>query len=151
MAQAQTARSGDKIPPGLMKLMAALALAALSITAYASITDRPLVGAPHAAPVLQQCALTMIPGVKDPNAVTVLDQDGRQIVALANGGFIAVVLNGLSAERRKHRQPVDRIDVVLTRYANGRLNVSDPTTGWSAELQAFGAGNTAAFAPLLAD
>lgn len=151
MAQSQTARGGDKIPPGLVKLMAALALTAVAIAGYATLTDRPLVGAPQDAPVLQSRALTMIPGVKDPNAVTVLDQDGRQIVALANGGFIAVVLNGLTAERRKHRQPVDRIEVVLTRYANGRLNVSDPTTGWSAELQAFGPGNVAAFAPLLAD
>lgn len=148
MAQAQTASGGDKIPAGLVRMMLALALGTLGIVTFAVVSESPRVGVPHAAPVLQERRMVLVPGAD--NAVTVLDENGRQIVALDNGGFIAVVLNGLKHERRKQGASMDSI-VTLTRYANGRLTLRDSATGWSAELQAFGAGNMAAFERLLAD
>jgi putative photosynthetic complex assembly protein len=148
MAQAQTAPGGDKIPAGLVRMMAALALATLGIVTFAVVSERPRVGVPHAAPVVQERRMVLLEGQH--NAVTALDEEGRQIVALDNGGFISVVLNGLNHERRKQGAAMDSV-VTLTRYANGRLTLSDSATGWSAELQAFGAGNMAAFERLLAD
>jgi putative photosynthetic complex assembly protein len=39
--------------------------------------------------------------------------------------------------------------VTLARHENGRLTLTDPATGWSVELTAFGSDNEAAFAALL--
>ncbi len=39
--------------------------------------------------------------------------------------------------------------VTLARHQNGRLTITDPATGWSVELTAFGSDNEAAFAALL--
>jgi putative photosynthetic complex assembly protein len=59
-----------------------------------------------------------------------------------------VIQNGLATERKKHR--VDPLlPVRIVEYANGRLAVEDPETGWSIELYAFGAENRAAFERLL--
>jgi putative photosynthetic complex assembly protein len=148
MAQTHAAEGGDKIPPGLVKMMAALVVTSVAIVAFAAVTDRPLVGAPKPAEVLEQRTMILLPG--EGNQVTVLEEDGRQIVALDNGGFIAVVLGGLKFERKKQGVAMNEV-TTLTRYANGRLTLADPATGWSAELQAFGPGNMAAFERLLAD
>ena len=53
-------------------------------------------------------------------------------------GFVRIVLRGLARERI--RQDQDRhIPFRLTRWADGRLSVEDPSTGRRVDLGAFGA------------
>ena len=84
----------------------------------------------------------------DAQAVTVRNPDGTLLVDLPHGGFITVIQNAMARERLTHavegNPPVN-----IVRYANGRLVAEDPSTGWSAELYAFGADNKAAFERLL--
>jgi putative photosynthetic complex assembly protein len=63
-------------------------------------------------------------------------------------GFIRGVLRGLARERRAEgvgTQPWFR----LTRWADGRLSLDDPSTGRHVDLEVFGPQNSAAFARLL--
>lgn len=141
-------RSRDKelVPRLLLRAMLALALSALAITTFAVVTDRELSAQPQPAEVLRERWL-ILEG-HDAQAVTVRRPDGAVLVDLAHGGFVTVIQNGLATERRKHE--VDPLRPVrLVEYANGRLAVEDPDTGWSVELHAFGSDNEAAFERLL--
>ena len=71
-----------------------------------------------------------------------------QVLAPGTHGFVRSVLRGLARERKRQgvgREPAFR----LTRWADGRLSLEDPTTGRSVELGAFGPTNRAAFAQLM--
>lgn len=63
-------------------------------------------------------------------------------------GFVRGVLRGLVRERR-----ADRIGPIppfrLTRWANGRLSLDDPSTGRHVDLEVFGSTNAGAFADIL--
>jgi putative photosynthetic complex assembly protein len=143
---ARKAREGDYIPTGLLLAMAALALSALAIVSYAVWTDRAPVGQPVAAEILSERQVILEGhGAK---AVTVKAPDGSVLADLDHGGFVAVVQNGL--ERARLVKGVDQTRPVrLTAYANGRLTILDPETGWSVELGAFGSDNKAAFERLM--
>ena len=70
------------------------------------------------------------------------------VLAPGTNGFIRSVLRGLARERKLRgigREPGFR----LTRWADGRLSIEDPSTGRSVELGAFGPANSSAFARLL--
>jgi putative photosynthetic complex assembly protein len=84
-------------------------------------------------------------------AAKVMDANGNLIADLSadEGGFIAGVARVLDRERAKHKKPLDGA-VIVTLGANGRLSITDPSTGWSADLMGFGADNAKAFAKLLA-
>jgi len=75
--------------------------------------------------------------------------DDRVLEVLEPGtnGFARGVLRGLARARRAQgvgaRPPFE-----LTRWADGRLSLDDPSTGRSVELGAFGPTNAAAFADL---
>jgi len=78
------------------------------------------------------------------------DADGRLAATLAPGtnGFVRGVLRGLVRERR-----ADRIGPLppfrLTRWADGRLSLDDPSTGRHVDLEVFGPTNAGAFADIL--
>ncbi len=75
-------------------------------------------------------------------------EDPVAILAPGTNGFVRSVLRGLARERRLHgvgRAPAFR----LTRWADGRLSLDDPSTGRLVELGAFGPTNRAAFAQLM--
>ncbi len=76
--------------------------------------------------------------------------DGREVARLAPGtnGFIRSVVRGLARERRA-RGIGSEPAFWLTRRADGRLSLDDPSTGRSVELGAFGPTNAEAFADLL--
>jgi putative photosynthetic complex assembly protein len=63
-------------------------------------------------------------------------------------GFVRGVLRGLVRERR-----ADRIGATppfrLTRWADGRLSLDDPSTGRHVDLEVFGPTNAGAFADIL--
>lgn len=76
---------------------------------------------------------------------------GRLVDTLQPGtnGFVRGVLRGLVRDRR-----ADRISATppfrLTRWADGRLSLDDPSTGRHVDLEVFGATNAGAFAQILA-
>jgi len=69
-------------------------------------------------------------------------------VPAQSNGFLRGTLRGLARER-KRRGLGPALPVQLLAYADGRLLLQDPATGWQTDLQAFGPTNTAAFVPLL--
>lgn len=141
-------RQDNMIPAGLLAGMCALVIVALSLTVYARLTDRPLVGVPHDAEVLQSRAI-ILDGSKAGD-VTVRDAEGNVIVALDadSAGFVSVIWRGM--DRKRMLKKIDgNPPVNLVEYANGRLSLQDPASGWSAELASFGDMNEAAFARLL--
>ncbi|MDJ0825355.1 MAG: photosynthetic complex assembly protein PuhC [Rhodobacter sp.] len=136
----------EMIPKVLVRAMFALAMASLVIVSFGVYTDRPHVGVPHEAEVLQSRQIMLEGG--GAKAVKVLAADGTVLADLAHGGFITVIQNAMAHERGKNRV-AGNPPVELVAYANGRLAVHDPETGWSAELGNFGQDNKAAFERLL--
>ena len=136
----------DMIPKTLLRAMLLLTVTSLAIVTAAVVSGRDTVGQPKASePVASREIVLQGGGAK---AVTVLDADGTVLADLDHGGFITVVQNGLARERLKNRLAAT-LPVEIVRYANGRLTLIDPSTGWSVELGNFGADNTAAFERLL--
>ncbi len=139
-------RDAELIPRPMLWACAAIVLAALSFTTFAVVTDRPAVGTPAPAAAVAERWLT----VENTGAQSVLvrDPSGAVVLHLEHGGFIAVVQNGLA--RARHVRGADQAAPVrLVEYANGRLALEDPQTGWSVELGAFGDKNRAVWAALL--
>lgn len=131
------ARDREMIPRGLLLAMAALALGALALAGYASVSGRPLAGVPEPAPVVESRNFVL---ESDGVAARAVAPGGRVLLDTENGAFIAVVGDALRRERIVNRiagNPPVRLD----RLANGRLVLTDPATGWSAEMTSFGAGN----------
>ena len=141
------AKRADKelIPRRLVYAMGGLALFSLALTSFAVLTDRPLVGQPKDAPVLAERQI-VLNGTG--NGAHITAPDGAIIHSTPDGGFIAAVRQGLFFERRRHGL-TDNSPITVTRFANGRLSLSDPATGWSVELTSFGADNLAAWDPVL--
>ncbi len=83
--------------------------------------------------------------------ITVFDAERNMVheeLPPGAGGFVRTVMRSLARDRRQHgegREPPFR----LTRWADGRLTIDDPTTGSHVDLGAFGSLNTASFARLL--
>jgi putative photosynthetic complex assembly protein len=143
-AEGPAFRSRDKemIPRVLLRAMFGLAMATLAITTYASVTDMPKVGVPHAAPVVQSRTFVLEgDGVR---WVRLSDPDGTVLADMENGGFVAVVQNGLKRARTLRGLPV-AATVTLTTFANGRMQLHDAESGWSTEIGAFGPYNKAVF------
>ncbi len=84
-------------------------------------------------------------------AVLVYDDASGELaytVQPGTNGFIRGVLRGLVRDRRADhvgRTPPFR----LTRWANGRLSLDDPSTGRHIDLEVFGPSNSGAFADIL--
>lgn len=74
----------------------------------------------------------------------------RRIALLAPGtnGFLRGVLRGLVRERRRSEIGA-QAPFVLTRWADGRLSITDPAIGRQINLEVFGPTNSQVFAQLL--
>jgi hypothetical protein len=84
------------------------------------------------------------------SANNVMASDARLVDTLApgTGGFVRGVLRGLARERRaEHIGP--EAPLLLTRWADGRLSLDDPSTGRHVDLEVFGPTNASAFADIL--
>lgn len=141
-----TTRERDMIPLGLLRGMLALVIVTVALVSYASFTHRPLEGVPASSTEVLRERMLILEG-HSAQAVTVKTPDGQVLVDLPHGGFVTVIQSGMATERRKHGiagNPPAR----LVEYANHRLVLEDPATGWSAELYAFGSDNKAAFVRL---
>ncbi|MCX7288130.1 MAG: photosynthetic complex assembly protein PuhC [Rhodobacterales bacterium] len=139
-------RDRELVPRILLRAMFGLAMSALAITSFAVLTGREPVAQPAPSEAVRDRWIVL--EGHDAKAVTVRNTDGTVMLDLPHGGFVTVIQNGLVTERKKHK--VDPLlPVRIVEYANGRLAVEDPETGWSIELYAFGSDNKAAFERLL--
>lgn len=141
-------RDDDLIPRPMLYACFALVLGALTFTTWSVVSGRDTVGQPQPAAVLAERAL-VLEGA-GAQAVRVKNPDGSLLLHLDNGGFIAVVQGGLDRARLV-RGVEAAAPVRLVSYANGRLALEDPSTGWSVELGAFGDKNKAVWTALLTD
>lgn len=144
--QAKTDPNREMIPVALLRGMLALVLASLAVVSFAVLTGREPTGKPAPAAVLSERSLIL--DGQSAQAVTVYDADGTLLADLPHGGFITVIQSGVETIRKRYRMD-PLLPVTVKRYANGRLAVEDPLTGWSVELYAFGDDNRAAFERLL--
>lgn len=88
---------------------------------------------------------------RNDGAVVVLDAHGRELVDViepGTNGFVRGVLRGLARDRKRSAFAQSE-PFRLTRWADGRLTVEDPTTGRSVDLGAFGPSNFSAFVRIL--
>ncbi len=87
---------------------------------------------------------------REDGAVLIYDTEDRLTDTLPPGtnGFVRGVLRGLVRERRAdHIGPMPPFR--LTRWADGRLSLDDPSTGRHVDLEVFGPTNAGAFADIL--
>ncbi|MBI1386055.1 MAG: phosphonoacetaldehyde hydrolase [Rhizobiales bacterium] len=75
---------------------------------------------------------------------------GVRTIPARKRGFVRVVMRGLAAQRKRIGADAS-LPFELTRWQDGRLSISDPATGESIELRAFGLPNERAFAELMED
>lgn len=136
----------EMIPRALLMGMFALALASLILVSFAVITKRPKEGVPAAGKAVAERSF-ILEGLSA-QAVVVKDLDGTVLLDLPHGGFITVVQSAMARQRVVERV-AGNPPMKVTRYDNGRLVATDPATGWSVELYAFGDDNLAAFERLL--
>jgi putative photosynthetic complex assembly protein len=139
-------RDREMVPKPLLRMMLALVIASLTLTSWAVWMGVPPTGQPKASPVTQERQLVIRTG--GAKAVTLYDASGAFLAHLDHGGFVTVVGSGLDRARTIHHVGQD-VPVTLARHQNGRLTLTDPATGWSVELTAFGSDNEAAFQALL--
>lgn len=143
---------GQVFPKGALLGAAALVGATILLAAVARIGD---VGTTRVAPAPQVASYPLNFTDRADGGVTVelaADTAGaapRRIAELApnTNGFARGVLRTLAHERLRMGLGPER-PFELTRYADGRLTLSDPATGQRVELEVFGPTNAGAFASL---
>ncbi|MCV6593484.1 MAG: photosynthetic complex assembly protein PuhC [Silicimonas sp.] len=126
--------SRELIPVRLLQAMAALVIFTLGLVSFAVLTERPKLGQPKVAALMSERALVL---AGDGAQITVRSPEGRMLLETESGGFLTVVRSGLAFERRRHGV-TDNPPVLLRQYANDRLQLADPATGWAIELTMFG-------------
>ncbi|ABA79466.1 photosynthetic complex assembly protein [Rhodobacter sphaeroides] len=146
--QPRSDKDKELIPPFLLKAMFALALGSVLMVSWAVWTGREPTGKPAPAPVVAERQL-VLQGLGE-QAVAVRTPEGETLFEAENGGFVTVIQIGLKRARTVHRIEGNP-PVRLVKYENGRLSLQDDATGWSAELQAFGPDNEAAFERMLSE
>lgn len=139
----------ELVPRFMQRLLLALVVAVLALVTIARLTDRPVTSTPADTPVIAERVL-FLSGKADGSA-RVMDENGAVIADFSpdKGGFVAGIQRVIDRERAKIG--ADAAAPVLLQLRQGnRLSLTDPETGWSAELMGFGADNTRTFARLLA-
>ncbi len=134
--------------------------AVIATTVLAGVAVRTGLVPVAASPALERAAGKLKPVEARRFTFTDRTDGGLAITDLATGsprhslapggesGFIRGVIRGMSFERRKHGVGPGA-PYVLELWPNGQLSLTDPSTGRSVELSAFGGTNRAAFAALL--
>lgn len=146
-APSSSVPGGDRtLPRGALAGAAILVVLSLTLTGIARLTGyRP--AAPPPSTVVERYALRFED--RSDGSVLVFSGD-RQVDTLAPGtnGFVRGVLRGLVRERRADHVG-EAPPFLLTRWADGRLSLDDPSTGRHVDLEVFGPTNAAAFAAIL--
>jgi putative photosynthetic complex assembly protein len=144
-----TARPADPLFPRGALIGAAL-LVAFTVTsaAVARISGLGTVQMPESA--LVESRPLRFEDMRD-GSIRVTDARTGQVAASVEpgtNGFIRGTLRGLARERKRQGIGIEP-PFMLTRWADGRLSLEDPTTGRVIALDAFGPTNGEAFAQLL--
>jgi putative photosynthetic complex assembly protein len=104
----------------------------------------------YAAAMISQHALVFRDG--NDGSVHVIEPESNNAIAeitVGNDGFIRSVMRGMARERKRRSLPAEP-PFLFTHWADGRFSLSDPLTGRTVELRAFGADNAGAFERLVA-
>ena len=141
-------KEDDLVPMFMVRAMFALVVVCLVLVSAARISGRPLEATPPDAPIIAERAVFLSGDTS--GAARVLDANGTVLADLPGeqGGFIAGVQRVIDRERNKSGVSLDGPVLLQLREGN-RLSITDPSTGWSAELMGFGATNFRSFARLL--
>ena len=138
------------IPRALLMGIGGLVVLTTALVAFATLPGQePAASYPKDLDVVQERALVMLP--TDGGGLRVEDAaPGAVIVDLPpeSAGFPGGLNRALARVRMLADVPADA-PVRLVKWADGRLTLIDPATGWRAELLGFGRDNTEAFARLL--
>lgn len=143
-----SAQSAAQSPPRWTLIgMALLALSSIAIAGFARQTGIGVTGIPD-SPTVARVDLRFED--RDDGAVLVRDGAGRVLdtIPVSADGFIRGTMRSLARSRKQAGLPHE-LPFLLERRENGRLSLSDPSTGGRIELDAFGPGNAAAFARFL--
>jgi putative photosynthetic complex assembly protein len=138
----------EKIPRALLLGACAMVVASILMVGVARLTGYQPAEAP-ASTVVDSHDLRFAD--RADGAVLIYDaNDGELAYTIEPGtnGFVRGVLRGLVRDRRAEKigaAPPFR----LTRWANGRLSLDDPSTGRHVDLEVFGETNAGAFADIL--
>lgn len=136
------------LPRGALIGAAALVALSLGLVAVARLAGYQPARPPVSA-VIERRDLKFVDR-PDGAVLVYAGETGRLIDTLQPGtnGFVRGVLRGLARERRADHvgaEPPFR----LTRWADGRLSLDDPSTGRHVDLEVFGPTNSEAFAGIL--
>ncbi|MBS0123632.1 photosynthetic complex assembly protein PuhC [Thetidibacter halocola] len=140
----------DVVPRRMVRAMFGLVMLCLILVSAHVWTGQPVNSAPPESPVKAERVIHLTGAMS--GAATVRAEDGTLIVELSpeEGGFLSGIWRVLQRERTKARVALDG-PVIVRAFENGRMAITDPSTGWSADLMGFGQDNAAAFAKLLLD
>ena len=148
LSQVNLQKESEMVSRALMRAVCGLLSAVLILVTYATVTDRPKVAVPPAGDIV--ISRSMIIDAQNSGAVRVFDTDGAMIADLnsGQGGFISSIARTVKRHRTLTNVALDG-PVILTFDTLGRLKITDPSSGWAADLMMFGADNWGAFAMLL--
>jgi putative photosynthetic complex assembly protein len=138
----RTLPRGALVGAGVLLTLSLVLVAAARLTGYQPAR-------PPASAVIESRDLRFVDR-PDGAVLIYAGDDPRPVDTLAPGtnGFVRGVLRGLVRERRAdHVGPTPPFR--LTRWADGRLSLDDPSTGRHVDLEVFGATNAGAFAEIL--
>ena len=144
----QTLKQGEMISRAMVRAIVALIIGVLALVSYATFTGRtPSAVVPEGAVVKSRLILIQ---AEDSGAARIFTAEGKLIADLSakQGGFISSIDRSLRRKRVVANLPQSG-PVLLTLDDLNRLKISDPQSGWSADLMAFGKSNIGAFAMLL--
>jgi putative photosynthetic complex assembly protein len=138
----------NKLPRGLLLGAGALVVASLLLVSIARLTGyKP--AQPPVSTVVDSYDLRFVD--RSDGAVLIYDANGDALVDTlppGSNGFVRGVLRGLVRERNAdHVGPTPPFR--LTRWADGRLSLDDPSTGRHVDLEVFGPTNAGDFATIL--
>ncbi len=136
------------LPRGALVAAAMLVIGTLVLVVFARLTGYTPAKPPPSRAV--QSYLLRFEDGANGSVLVLRADDGRVVDTIAPGteAFVRSVLRGMARERRVDHvgaQPPFR----LTRWADGRLSLDDPTTGRHIDLEVFGPTNAGAFADIL--
>ncbi|MDU8910962.1 photosynthetic complex assembly protein PuhC [Aestuariicoccus sp. MJ-SS9] len=142
------AQDRELVPRVLVRLMTSLVILCLIMVSAHVWTGQPKDAVPPKSDIVMERVLFLQGDMS--GAARVLDANGSLIADLSpeEGGFLSGIWRVLQRERTKARVGLDG-SIRVTAMENGRMAITDPSTGWSADLMGFGQDNAAAFAKLL--
>jgi putative photosynthetic complex assembly protein len=141
-------RDVEMVPLVLVRSMFGLMVAALALTSFAVLTGRPPVGVAPPSPVAAEVTVRLLD--EGEGVAAVVDREGNVIARSDENraGFLGVMQRVVATERQRHGLG-DEAPVRVLRREDGRIELIDDTTGWSADLMGNGRDNVAAFARLV--